>query len=108
MLALTVSSLAACSRVRYVPLAGVEREELEADAPVDIMVTRLPGCPYREVGLLQTHARSFEKALEPLRKKARAVGANAVWVKNTGPGSIEGIALVVGRCGGPRQSALAQ
>ncbi len=97
LLALFVLSTAACSRVRYVPLAEIERDPLDANAPVDVILTRPPRCPYRELGFLEAKTRNLEKALPHLRDKARSVGANMVWVKSEKGAQVEALALLI-RC----------
>jgi hypothetical protein len=56
-------------------------------APIEVVLTQQPRCPYTEIGLIRSESAYLERAMEALREKAREVGADAVIVTGTAAGT---------------------
>lgn len=100
VLALALAATTACHRIHYTPLADGRLEPLSEEDAVDVVLTRPPRCAYREIALLDAKSASLDRELPRLRKKARAIGANTVWVKSERGQPITALALLV-RCRAP-------
>jgi|SRR5688572_20017639 len=57
----------------------VSREPRPSDHPILFYSSKLPTCPYEEIGVIHgTAGRSLEATLNGVRKRARAMGGDAV------------------------------